>query len=239
MPRYISKGQAYTMTYRFEVGGQLVTPDTNSVKVSLFDNVGDVVGDWDQKIVPVTTPASKVDLQFSAADNTTPLVIGVRTVFIEFFYNGAYHSDTAAYLLRDDVNFPLTEAEVAAAIGLTLEDLPPGMIDIQAAIDMLNQRYSLNIRGIVSSGSALTAVAIRAVQLQAAMSVVYNVQTSMMQSEQADNSLYRRFENIDFQGMFDNLAGELAAAIALLRGTPTASPTLAARSVETDAVTGV
>lgn len=238
MPRYVPKGSPHSITYQFEVGGQLVTPDPGSVRVSLFDNSGTPVGDWDEKAVTVTAPASKVQLNFSGADNTTFLEVGIRTVRIDFYYSGGFYSDRIDYLLTDDAPLPVSDSEVVAVLGLLVSDVPPDMIDVAMAVDTLERAYPIDVRAIVAAGTKLTLPLLRAVKLQAALTLSVTLENWVMQMEQADNALYRRFEEIDFSTMRESLKAELAALMQTVTGNAPAVPVLGILTTETDVITG-
>lgn len=237
MARYVGSGQGCVLHFDFIVDGELVTP--TSASYTLTKNDGTVIGSSNTAIT-IPENSSSVNISVSGANNTKTLDNEIRYMDVSFVYKTQTFTLHDFYFLADSVKFPLSPADVRAVLGVTEEEAPDYSIDILGAYASVTEDVGNDLSGILTGGTSLLPALIEAVKYKTAGGMVSGIQSSMMQSEQADNTLYKRFTSIDFAAIAADIAGRYSAALRKLNGVSTpASPILSILSGNaTDYVTG-
>lgn len=217
--KYVKIGSDYTHQVQFLVGGEFVIPDQNLATVTITNNAGTVVGDFNAKEFSIPEGTSGLSIPITSLDNQNTLQNEVRYVDVDFVYNGAKQTISDFYLLRDIVKFPLSPIDVLNVLGLG-NDLSSDQVDILAAYDSVKvDADPTNLDNILTGGGPILPYLINAVKYKAAMSLSVGAQNSIMQMEQSDNTLYRRFMEIDFDTIDAKIASLYQEALYKLLGS--------------------
>jgi len=240
MSKYVKDGSAYAYKVSFMVDGELVVPDVDSVYLTVTNNAGTIIDYYDELQLAVPALATSYVEEFSGADNTSTLTYEFRHLEFRFTYQDKTYFIRDSYILRESLNFPLNEQDVRDLLGVSSSEAPDNAIDIFRAYDgvKLDAGEAVNLDTIISGGSILIPSVIEAVKYKAALALMISIQTSMFQMEQADNTIYNRFQNIDFAGIIDQLTKKYSSLlnVVLEIDTPEA-PLLSTLAVGTDPVT--
>ena len=239
MPKYVAANSPYVHHIDFMAGGELVAP--SSATVTIKDNTGAIVGDFDAKTITLAEGQTSANILIPALDNVASLEYEVRYIQVVYTVNDLIYTSTKFYVLRDNVFFPLTADEVLASIGMMSGEFPEDQIDILSAYYsvQVDVGTEIDLNDILTGGTELLPILIEAVKLKAASLILVGAQNSMMQMEQADNTLYRRFMEVDFDGMGGKLSGRYGVLLSMLLGTTLGTGiTFSATFQGADAVTG-
>lgn len=217
MTVYVGINTPYNYKANFVVEGRAVTP--TSATITLKNNTGAVVGGIEDEPLVIDTDATYSIFTVGASDNVPTLDYEIRTFTINFEYEGKDYVFNESYILRQIYFTAVTPDDVRALVGMSSDELPDASIDINGAYERVKAAVTgASLDNIFSSGSALISTARLAIMLAAALYGMKAFELSVMQSEQADNTLYKRFNSMDFTGIVDRLERDLAIAIATLNG---------------------
>lgn len=238
MTKYVAIGYPTTVILDFKVNGELVVP--SSANATITNNAGTVLDNWDNETIELVPNATSCALQILAEDNEASLAYEVRYIDVSFLYDGVEYTVNDFYTLRESLHFPLKEEDVLAVIGMAPGEVPEGYVDIFNAFGLVQDDLpNVNLNAILTGGSALLPALINAVKYKAASLLLIGGQNSLMQMEQSDNTLYRRFMEIDFGAIGDQIMTQYRIALNKLQGSQTAiDPVLSQFITGTDAVTG-
>lgn len=214
MPKYVLNNTALNYAIDFEVDGEKVIP--TSATITLTNNAGSVVGSINNSSVTITGPRSVFTI--SAGNNTTSLDYDLRFIDVDFVYNSKSYHIHDYYTIKSNFRIPVTAEDVRLFVGLTAAEISDDQIDIFGATSQVQDDMTSNITTLISSGSALIPTLQVAIKAKAAFNCLTFIETTIMQSEQADNTLYRRYDRINFQDMFTRLQGAYDTAINKLNG---------------------
>lgn len=232
----------YVFRADFVVSGDFVSPDTGSVLLTMQRNDGVVITGYNKEPLTVAPNATSVLVNIPAADNAPTLPNEIRYLTIDFTVDDVPYKISRFYMLRESVLFPLTPDDVRALLGVDELVIPDSSIDILGAYGLVkSDAGEVDLDAIMTTGGDLLPTVIEAVRYRAAMMYVPIMQNTMFQSEQSDNTNYKRFAKVDFAALSDSLLARYAELLGLLIGTP-AIPTLPvvfAKTSETDTITGV
>lgn len=237
MAKYVESTKGSSHRIDFIVDGEFVVP--SAATYTLRKNDGTVVGGLEDETITLTSTSTSTVISVSGANNTATLPYELRYLEVAFTYGGAVYRSDIVYNLRTSIRFPLSVTDVEAVLGTSV---PDGYIDILSAYDLVQlDAPEVNLGNILSGGTVLLPSLIEAVKYKAALDVAISIQNSMMQMEQADNTLYRRFEEIDFEGLRKQLSMRYSAALDKLLGVTSSNlttPLYSTLAQGTDAVTG-
>lgn len=239
MPKYVAAETTYNYHVDFMVNGQPVIP--TSASLTLTRNDGTIIAGLENTELELGSGDNYVDIELESEANEITLTNEIRYIDITFAYDGQtyYHSDY--YFLKPSLKFPISNDEIRAILGLSASELPDEYIDKFSAIYLVQADVgeAPDIQAIVADGDARLPAVLEAVRLRAAMQFMTSIQSSTMQMEQADNTLYKRFMEIDFDAMRSDLSGRYALALQQIRGDEAiVTPVISILAQGTDAVTG-
>ena len=219
MAKYVAINKASVQHVDFLVNGELVAP--TSATLTITNNTGAIIGSWDEAPLTLPADATGVNIAISASDNQVTLANEVRYLDVEFVYEGITYSTQDFYILRTNIKFPLSSSDILTVLGMSDGDIPSDQIDILSAFMEVQADVGqeVDLSAILASGSALLPALINAVKYKAASYISIGAQNSLMQMEQADNTLYRRFEKIEWGTIDDKISKLYAAALFLLMGS--------------------
>lgn len=238
MTEYVQVSKAHAYKINFVVDGEPVTP--SSAMFTLTRNDGTVMGGFDESALTIGADATSVIVSIPGSANAATLDSELRYCTTEFVYDGKTYILRDFYFLRSELNFPLSPNDVRAALGLSSSELPDASIDIIHSYDQVQLDLpDVSLSNILETGSDLIPTLIDAVKYKAALEAATVIQSTMLQMEQADNTLYRRFAEVDFDGIMANLAKKYSLALLRLSGaTDSTTATLVIVTADTDNITG-
>lgn len=236
--KYAADGQTYVYHVDFHVNGELVHPSAASYTVR--DNAGAIVNSLEDETITLGATDTGANITLNGTTNTGTLPNELRYIEVSFVYAAATYSAVDFYMLRANMRFPLKPDEVKAAVGLGSQEYPDDQIDIFNAFFLVQSEVTdVNLTTVLETGSANLPHLINAVKYKAALLLVPALQSATMQMEQADNTLYKRFMEIDFDSIAAGLAGLYSQAVNSLRGLQEpAIPVLSLLAQGTDPLTG-
>lgn len=238
--KYIAAGLASTYTIRFKVDGEAVSPDANSVRFTLSDSAGAAIAGYNNLAVTVAPNATLANVSVTNVANTKTLVNELRYCETTFLYLGASYTMRDHYQLRSTLKFPVTCDDIRGALNLSVSEIPDLYIDIFKAYDQVAIAIAPNtIPAVMASGSAQVPDVIEAVKYRAALDIVNIIESVMFQTEQADNTLYGRYDHVDFENMRSITSQYYNAAVMRLNGHPEGLiPKFSIATADTDTITG-
>lgn len=223
MSRYIVNNTALTYKISFEVDGEFVSP--SSASITLTKNDGTVVGGINDTALTIPAEATSVNYTISGANNTSTLDYELRYITVKFVYNSNTYFLRDYYTIRDNLRIPVTASDVRILTGLSNSELSDDQIDIFAAYDNVQNDLTVNLATLLDDGSLLIPEIQNAIKARAALDSMLMVETLIFQSEQADNTLYKRFNQIDFEALLNRLRAMYSRALAKLEGIETGNNT--------------
>jgi hypothetical protein len=241
MPKYITTNKDYSYKIDFIVDGEYISP--SSANITLTKNDSSVVGGINQTALTIATDATSATYLISASNNIKTLDTEIRYITVNFTHNAKPYTIKDFYQVVAALEIPVSTADVKNIIGLSDKELPDEMIDIYAAFnDVTSETDSAGVdtTTILTTGSSLLPALQEAVKFKAAINSLLGIETLILQSEQADNTIYKRFSTIDFNEILARLNNKYNAAILKLSGVgagEAATSTLLIISTGTDRIT--
>jgi len=217
MTRYVANNQVSSHKISFIVDGDFVSPD--SASYSLYDNDGVIVEALQDVVITIGSEQTFAAITIPADANTRVLPTEIRFLEVTYVVDGATYTTTEFYIIKENIRLPVDKNDVRLLFGALQNELPDDMIDLISAFGLVKEDLpDIDLDAIISTGSELLPSLISAIKYRAAMTLSISVQNSMMQSEQADNNSYKRFDNKNFADFFDNFSAEYRRALAILLG---------------------
>lgn len=234
--KYAVAGKSYVQHFDFEVDGQLVVPTAASYSVR--NNAQEIVEGLEDETIDLTSSPTSINIMLAEEVQTVDAPNTLRYVDLQFTYGDIVYQVGDFYGVRESMILPIKPDQVRFVLGVSDAELPDEAIDLYQAYFLVQGEVGLTLDDIITSGSEQLPYLVEAVICKAAMSFYTSMQTSIMQSEQADNSLYKRFAKVDFGALKAELAGRYAIALRQLTGDVAVTPLLSTLAQGTDAVTG-
>lgn len=220
MPQYVENNTIYNYKVDYKVDGEFVTP--SSASITLTKNDGTVVGGVNDTALNIGAGATHSVYSFSGANNTATLVYELRYVTVKFVYNSKTYYVRDFYTIRSNLRLPVTPDDVRTLVGMTESELSDEQIDLFKAYSQLQADVTeANLDTILSSGSALIPQVQLGIQAAAALNALIMIETMLLQSEQADNTIYKRFSKVDFESALKRLEDTYNAVVLQLNGVVT------------------
>ena len=235
MTKYGQIGSAFNYIANFIVNGELVTPSSATITVQKNDGGATSVTDV---ALPISADSTSVIYQIPSSVNSATLPQEIRFITIKFVYQGAHYTINDVYLLRNSLLIPVTKDAVRALVTLTPSELPDDNIDLYYAYSQLDNALGNTLGSLISNGSIFLPNIQKALAARAALDSCKLIELMVYQSEQADNTIYKRFSKIDFESMMARLEAMYSEAIVEISEEDLSVPTLFIISSGTDALTG-
>ena len=237
---YVLSGEAITIPVRFRVGGNLVVPDTDSVKGTIRDQAGSIVSGWDHKTLD-NGGLNTMNVPILGTVNTAS-VREKRSLIVDYAYKGAGYKAIIHYFVTPWLNLTLSPQDVRDFFGANESELPDNLASPEAGYYRAIDLYSS------SKKSQLDAALIDPDLMQAANNIVLGLacfavleimKVRIMKQELSDQESYARFDSLDMIADFQpKIAGLVASAADAVFNRAAATPTLFDVSVGTDVITG-
>ncbi len=239
MNTYVASGSSSTHQVDFTYNGELIVP--TSATYSLLDGSEDIVAGLEDEEITLEETTTSVSISILSGANTPTVDNAIRYLVVKFTYNGNVYTKEVPYLLRTSVRLPITIDSVKACLGFTAQDIPDDLIDLTAGYDLVVEDLpDLDVRDLMTSGGTKAAKVIEAIKYRTALATAGTLEVSLMQSEQSDNTVYKRFAGVDFSALRKNLQVKYLAAVAVISEATSSTgtvPIYSIMAVGTDPVT--
>lgn len=233
--KYAQINSPFNYTVQFQLNGEPVSP--SSATITIVDNTGSDTS-VDGVSLTIPTAATSVIFTIPADVNETTVPNALRYVQIAFVYLGQTHYISDVYLLRASLLMPITKDDVRRLTTMTSSELPDENIDLFAAYNELNSDLGGVLPTLIADGSEFVPQIQLALAAKAAVNSCLLLELMLMQSEQSDNTIYKRFSKIDFEAMLARLRGLYDTNLILISEVTVAVPTIFIAAVGTDPITG-
>lgn len=236
---YAKADKSINIPFEFKFGDDLVVPDASSVTLTVTEANGTVISGYDGLAITPDVGASQTVLSISAAANTKTNDFELRQCEVYFEYNSTPVTGYITYQIVDRINIPVSPSEVRNLIGISESEWPNENIDlIKAYSDLQDDIEDFDVETTLVSGESAAKTIIDAIKYKAAIQILPSLEIIAVQSLQADNVMFRRFEEVDFEAMRNRLTAEYDGFLSDITGESGVTPILATTGVGTDAVTG-
>jgi hypothetical protein len=241
---WATAGEEVTLNLNFKLDGQFVIPDAGSLKVTIRDNSGAVLPDWNKasvesegKTQQLLTLPSALTFVPSSSD------MEARYLSIEWTVLGTHCTMSEVVKLVPFIPIQANPNMVRNLLGATDEEIPDSDIDIYEAYFKLLSKYPEYLPlGLRSARASACYPANRAVALTAALIQVPALGAKLSQSETHETYSLVRMK-VNMEELKKELTTLLASAVsdmleALTGSTSEVNPTLLSLSTPTDVITG-
>jgi len=238
MAKYVASNTSYNVRVEFKVDGEYVEIASDAT-YTLRDNAGAVVDGLSEEPIVGSSGRMFTVISIPSSANVKSLANEVRYLEVQYSYEGSDYTYETYYFIRDSMRFPLSPNDVRIVLGaMSVDDEYIDIFDAYRQVQ--DDAPDVNLEAILTGGGVLFSVLLDAVKYKAALLAGIGVQASMFQMEQADNTMYKRFDNVDFAGQAASIADLYAIALRRLTGVNSATSTypLSTIALGTDPVTG-
>lgn len=239
--QYVKTDTNHSLYVEFMVDNELVVPDTGTVTATITEADGTVKAGFNELALTPTAGQSFVVLQTTAAINDKANVFELRQVQIKFEHDSKPHVQYIDYQIVDRVNIPVSYEEVRATVGISVDEWEDSNIDLIAAfaeVEVELAEVGVDASTVLQSGTTAVRNLLNAVKYKAAMDILPAIEIIAVQSLQADNVMFRRFEKVDFVALRERIKGQYSSEISTVTTSIDVTQTYTIVSVGTDAVTG-
>jgi hypothetical protein len=239
---YVKKDTAHSFYFDFIVGDEFVVPETGTVSVTLTKPDGSILAGYNNLAVTPDADTSNVVVPISAGANGKTLEYELRHLEIKFDYDGNTFRHAISYNIVDRINIPVSAQQVRNLVGLSDDEWPDEQIDILKAYYDVKAEPALNginVETLMDSGDAEVRNLLEAVTIKSALNFLPALELIAVQSQQADNTMFRRFEKVDFATLSNKLNQTYSRALTAVAEANYTNLTYTTTGLGTDAVTGV
>ena len=239
--QYVKTDTDHSFYIEFVVDNELVVPDDGSVTATITEADGTVKTGFNELALSPTAGQSFVVLETTSAINDKDDEFELRQIEIKFTHNSKPHTQYINYRIVDRVNIPVSCDEVRATLGISVDEWEDSNIDLVAAFAEVEEELAeqdIDATATLEAGTAIVRNLLNAVKYKAAMSILPAIEIIAVQSLQADNVMFRRFEKVDFMALRARLEGQYITEIGLVTEESDVLQTYAIVATGTDAVTG-
>jgi hypothetical protein len=241
---YRISGREVAIQVKFVVDGDFVTPDTSSVRYTLYDETNAEDGVYTNINPAVTSPATSLLIKLVANSNTLGVGAAMerRNLVVTFTYQTASYTLEFPYLLVPAIALAIGPKQVRTLLAVSDLELPDTEINLrQAYWDVANDISETtgqdDLDEMLEGSTADTAVANRAIALKCALGLIPTMPMRVMVSEEGEGKSFTR-ARVDWKAMGDMLAADYGRVMVALGVTDIVTQDLLILSDETDPVTG-
>lgn len=237
------KDYSTTVTFR-DARGTAVAPDTDSVYLTVMDNIGGLITDDVQQ----TVTGNQLAVTVLAADNalTGPNVVENRFIKLRYKASGIPCEISDSYQLTSFIPMTANVNSVRGMTGLTPEELPDGEVDLYQAYYTLAD-YLTNEKGdtntlvsYLTSGTTKSLKANQLIAIQAALDIAPGIPNRIAATQKTENAEFTR-NRIDVNQLVKDLRANRESLITQLLTTDLSTiptKTIFVVTQPTDPVTG-
>jgi hypothetical protein len=237
--QYVKTGTDNTFAVDFIVNDEMVVPDNGTVTLTVSEMDGSALSGYDGAALSPGSNETYISFEISAAANAKANDFELREVVVYFEYDSKPHKITFNYQIVDRTNIPVSPDQVRILLGISSDELSDEYLDLVKAYTDVEEEYDgsdLNV--ILEGGTSSIKFVLEAIKYKAAINVVPSIELIAVQSQQADNVSFRRFEEVDFAALKAKLNGEYNKNLKAITGDNNVDPVFTTTGVGTDAVTG-
>lgn len=237
--KYVKTSSDVTLYYDFIVDSEFVIPDFNTIFYTLYDNEGLPVPGY-INVQPDGSPVEDtgISIIIESDGNLKTHDYELRTLTISFKYNNKPYTIEDSYQIVDRITFPITKDSIRSIIGLSSSEWSDDDIDIIGSANDLQISTNINIDQILSTGGSNTRSLLQLIRLRTVFNILPTIELIALQSEQADNTVAKRFNNIDFDALRARLQAEYDGLLEDFEGAVPYSVVSFIVFTDTDPVTG-
>ena len=239
--QYVKTDTDTSIYVEFLLDNQLVVPDAGSATATLTEADGTPLSGYDGVSLVPGAVDSFVVVDILAAANARLNDYELRLLTINYSVNSKPVVLNLSYLVVDRVSFPVSPKDVRLLIGVDEDELANESIDIISAYEDLKSEDELDgfdLDTLLVGGTSSVRELVDAIKYKAALNILPTLELIAVQSLQADNVSFRRFEKVDFDKLRHTLNAEYGKKISRIVGDSSTNLTYALVSTGTDAVTG-
>lgn len=236
-------GEEAALSFDFKVDGQFVLPDQGSVFVTVRDNDGNAISDWNKVEYPDASGTS-LHVTLPAAVNYVPsnMAFETRYIRVEFKVEGVARTTSKSYRVTPFIPLQTSEEGVRSRLGANSQEVPDESIDLHAAYHMLLASGENNLPYALKANSVATLAANNAIEIKAAIEHLPALGAKLAQMETQDNASRVRMK-LDIPQLrielIEALKSELAMMSEIITGfVGSSGHTRLMLAVPADAITG-
>ena len=205
---YSYSAQAYSLRLLFEVSGDLISPEIDSVYYTIYTASGTPLAGRDNVAYPTTATDTYISLTTTDLENTkNPLVTSEpRFVEVVFGYAGQLYRSKYVYTLIDSSLRVLTAspADVRSYLGVNPSELPDTDLDIYGTWLDLVESYP-DFSTYLAAGDGIARHANEYLAITLAINAIPSLRLRVAQSETDNTQKYSRFSSIDWDALSSDL----------------------------------
>jgi hypothetical protein len=223
------------------VDNELVVPDDGSVTATITTVDGTVKTGFNNLSLTPDANQAFVVLDVPSSVTTKANNFELCQITINFLHNSKPHKQYIDYRVVDRVNIPVSADEVRATLGLSVDEWSDDNIDLVTSFAEVGQELTdqgLDIETILTSGASIVRNLLNAIKYKAALGIVPVLEMIAVQSLQADNVSFKRFDKVDFQELRYRLDKQYVAELDVITSQNDINLTYTTTGLGTDAVTG-
>lgn len=234
--KYAQINKDFNVHIQFIVDGQLVVP--TSASYTLKKNDGSVVNSLEDETITLTANTSEITLTIPAVANAVTLDNEVRYFDYKFVYEGITYNQSLFYILKESLNIPVDPKTVVVELGLPVDDYSLSQVDLIKALEEVEEDTEIDVSGAITGGTANLPYALSLIKTKAALGLAETLELQIFQSEQGDNTLYRRFEEVDFDAIRKRLQQRYSSLLDKIEAADPVIPIISLIALGDDPVTG-
>lgn len=239
--KYVESNTPLNYKIPFVVDGDLVSP--SAATITLTKNDGSVVGGINDTALTIGSGATFALYTIIAANNVASLDYDIRYIKVKFTYQSKDYYISDYYIVQAGLTLPVTPNDVRAFGGFSDVQVHDEQIDVYQAFNQLQADVTQeNLRSLLAAGSSLIPYIQVGIKAKALINSLIAMEVTVPQSEQADNTNYKLFPGVDFNGLLLRINQAYNQAVGKLNGTlPLDAPfaVIFITATGTDPVTGV
>lgn len=230
-------GKDVNLRVDFNVDGEPVSPDEDTVLYSLYGQDGTVISGHDEQDVTVLANATSASISLPSSVNTLGSGNDMerRIALVTFDFVGQTRSLRISYRLHPLLNTSAEPAAVRAMLGLSRSELPDEDIDIAAAFYELRGELNTDaLNEALASGGTVASAADEAVVATAALAVFPSLRLRVLQSKESDGSSASRFSTVDLRALSAEISSRRADLMRAINGALQEDLVMAVKTADTD-----
>lgn len=233
---WIVAGKDALIRLPFSFEQEPVIPDANSVKLTVRDNVGQVIAGYDRMPLVVDSTFYHLTLP-STVNSLGASLFESRFLTVEFAVNSVPQTVELSYSISQYIPLSTSAMKVRGYLGVLQDELPDSDIDLHESYFELLQDFQ-DLPTWLTTGGHKQMAANQAVALKAALKAIPSLQLRVLAVDKSDVAEFQRLKNIDFNKLEMALLSQIEKALSTASDSVETVPTLMVVTSPTDPVTG-